>query len=381
MKKNFSQLVLVISLACFVANCFLMVELQKIWAGGQILFCDFYGQWTLCAYTLQSVDPYTITGLKTPLIEEIGIIPAILSTVPWGLVLGNFFYPGFFKIGIAGTYFILLNVFFLWKATALLKQRFDLSVAVLPAFFASFFISIHFGNAGAVICCLLIFSCIFADESPILSGVLLSLAMVKPQVALPICFALLLRKNFKVLTVAAVIDFAAWGIAALMTNQSPITLLTEFLSIKTGGGTAFAGLFTLAFPEGSSLAMPTSMLAGCLFIWLAWKLGFKDDKYFWACPAYLATTFFAYSFHNEFFILIVPALACLYLASRTESLAMKIFLLAAFVFMATGFYWLLLLLKDSFADVVISFWLARTVFAVVLILLGFFMARRFKNSA
>lgn len=362
MKKNFTILVLVVSLSCFVANYFMLSDLQKIWSTAQKPLFDFRGQWALCAYTLHSIDPYAITGLKTPLIEEIGIIPAIWSTTPWGLILGNFFYPGFLNVGDAAQYFWVLNLLILLITGFVLRNHFRFGAIILPAFLGGFLISAYFGNAGAVICCLLILSCLWAEELPILAGVLLSLAMIKPQIALPICFAMLLKKYFKVLVVAALIDFAAWGIAALITNQTPINLLTEFLSINTGGGVAFAGLFTLAFTENLSLAMGLSMLAGILFIWLT----FRDEKFFWACPACLATTFFAYSFHNEFFILILPALFCIDLAARTDS---KIFWLSAFAFMSWGVFVLFLILGD--------FWLTRTIFALIMILIGFLMAKNF----
>lgn len=371
MNKNFIRLVTTVSIICFTANYFLLGELQKIWRAAQFPLFDFHGQWALCAYTLRGIDSYAITGLTTPTLEDIGIIPAAWSTTPWGLILGNFFYPGFLTPENAAIYFLALNMIFLLITTTELAKRFKFAVPVLPAFLASFFISSYFGNAGAVICCLLILTCLCAEEQPILAGVLLSLAMVKPQVALPICFALLFRKNFKVLSTAALIDCAAWGISALITNQTPLTLLTEFLSVNTGGGFAFAGLFTLAFIENTPIATGLSMLVGILFI----RLTFRDEKYFWACPAFLTTTFFAYSFHNEFFVLIMPALLCINLAARADSRREKIFWLFAFAFMASAPYALLLSLKIFVADLTTAFWLARTIFAVVLILVGFFAAK------
>ena len=373
MNKNFGRYVLALSLGCFLANYFLLGELKNIWSVAQYPLFDFRGQWQLCAYTLHGIDPYPLRGVEEPLIEELGEIPAAWSTTPWGLILGNFFYPGFLNVRDAANYFLVLNIIVLLITALVLNKFFRFSAIMLPAFLASFFISMHFGNAGAVICCFLILSCIFADRLPILAGFLLGVAMIKPQVALPICFALLFRKNFKVLTVAALIDFAAWGIAAVMTNASPLQLLTEFFSIKTGGNTVFSGLFTLAFPEDKSLAMGLSMLAGIFFIWLT----FKDKEYFWACPACLATTFFAYSFHNEFFILILPALVAINFAARADSKREKIFGLIVFAITASAPYALLISIKFFVEDLITAFWLARTIFAVMLILIGFFTAKNF----
>lgn len=371
--KNFKLCVLVLSLSCFLANYFLLAELQCVWSASQFTLFDFRGQWQLCAYTLRGFDPYPLRGVAEPLIEELGKINVAWSTTPWGLTLGNFFYPGFLSLSDAAAYFLALNLFALIITARQLVKRFKFAPVVLPAFLAYFFISTYFGNAGAVICCLLIICCLQADESPIFAGVLLSLAMIKPQVALPVCFALLLRKNFKVLITAAAIDCAAWAVAAVITGQTPLRLLTEFLSVKdTGGEMVFSGLFTLTFPENKLLAMGLSMLAGILFI----RLTFKDEEYFWTCPACLATTFCAYSFHNEFFILILPALVIINSAARADSQG-KIFWLASFVFLATAPCVLLFCAKFFVGDLKTAFWLARTIFAVMLILLGLFMAKNF----
>lgn len=382
MRHLSDSVVVLVGIFCFITNCFFAGELRNVLIAAKYPLFDFSGQWTLCAYALSGVDPYPLIGVKTPFIEEIGTIPLVWSTSPWGLLLGNFFYPGFLESGDAVIYFIILNSFFFPVTADLLARKLNLGLRRLTVFFltvtafcGNFFISAYFGNAGAVICCLMILVYLYADERPIAAGFMLALAMVKPQVALPLCFALLLRKNFKVLLTAAAVDFAAWGIAALMTNKMPQVLLTEFLSLDTGGHTVFSGLFTLIFPDEKWLAMLTSMLAGILFIWLT----FKDEKNFWACPAFLATTFFAYSFHNEFFALTIPALICLQIAARAENSPEKIFWLGAVIFMASAPYALLLLLEIFVGDVTRSFWIDRTIFAVVMILLGFMMKKKFLN--
>ena len=376
MNKNFPRVVLT-ALFCFVVNYFL------IWPIADPVFLDFGGQWKLCAYTLRGIDPYPLVGLRPPLIEEIGIIPAGWSTTPWGLLLGNFFYPGFLQLLDATTYFVLLNIMFLlWTALFVARNlkfgfgKWQIFFVTVTAFFGHFFIATYYGNAGMMICCLLIVCCVKVDERPILSGIFLALAMVKPQVALPICFALLLRKNFKVLTVAAVVDFAAWGIAALMTNQTPLNLLTEFFSLNASGGEAFLGLFTIVFLENKTLTMATSMAAGILFIWWLWRRGFKDEKIFWLVPACLATTFFGYSFHNEFFILLLPALLCLNFAVRADFVREKIFWLTAFVFLAMGHYAILSLLRIIVGSEIPAFWVTRTILAMAIILLGSAMAKK-----
>lgn len=379
MNKNFSRVIVKASLLCLITNAFLLYAIGS----RDVLLCDFHGQWALNAYALNGVDPYQVRGLDTPLIEEIGTIRFDWSTMPWGLVLGNFFYPGFLSDTTAAIYLIMMNVLFLLITARYLAKNFNVGLdgriiflVTVTAFLAHFAISTCFGNAGAIICCLLIICCLQADESPIFAGMLLSFAMVKPQVALPICFALLLRKNFKVLLTAAAIDLAAWLVACLMTGELPWILLRESLTSGAGGDGVFSGLFTLIFPGNKSLAMLTSMIAGAVFIWLT----FRDEKNFWMCPAFLTTTFFAYSFWNEFFILILPALVCLNFAVRAEIFREKIFWLATVIFMASAPYAMFLSLKKLLVDSPHVFWLTRTIFAVVIIVIGFLMARQIYSA-
>lgn len=386
MNRKFIFLVLLSGTACFMLNDSMLNDLRILWRAANKPFFDFHGQWALCAYTLQGIDPYPLRGMQTPLLEEIGAISIFWSTSPWGLVLGNFFYPGFLTFVDAKFYFTALNCIFFPLTVFLVAKKINCGLGKLTIFFVTitmftghFLVSAYFGNAGAVICCLMILSCLYADERPLAAGVMLALAMVKPQVALPICFALLLRKNFKVLFTAAALDLATWGVAAFMTNQTPLKLLAESMSTNTGGGEVFSGLFTMIFPDDKFLAMSVSMFAGVLFIILTQRRGFGKEKFFWACPAFLSTTFFAYSFHNEFLALMLPALACLYLAAQQKIFREKIFRLAAMIFMATGPYALYLFLRPHIDNGTELFWTARTIFAVVMILLGCLMTKNFRQ--
>ncbi len=193
-------------------------------------------------------------------------------------------------------------------------------------------------------------------------------------------FALLLRKNFKVLFAAAAVDLAAWGVAALMTNQTPLKLLSESMAESAGGKSVFSGLFTMLFPDDKFFAMATGMFAGTIFIILIQRTSFGKEKFFWACPAFLSTTFFAYSFHNEFLALLLPALACLYLAARQKIFREKIFWLASMIFMATAPHALYLSLSPWIDNKIELFWTTRTIFAVILILLGCLMAKKFPRE-
>ena len=168
---------------------------------------DLVGQRRLCAYVLRGVDPFPFIGTTPPpLLTDVGSIPQNFGTSPWGLVLGNIFYPAFLPIETAACYFFALSVivllataFVVCKEAKQISARLTevaIAMFILPA---PFIISLYWGNAGSILCCLLLIGCVECDRRPILTGVLLSLAMIKPQTALPFCIWFLLERRWRIL--------------------------------------------------------------------------------------------------------------------------------------------------------------------------------------
>mgnify|MGYP002625765100 CR=1 FL=1 len=266
-----------------------------------IFFTDFDGQWRLCAYALRGLDPYPLIGVAPPVLVDVGVIPRGWGTAPWGLILGNLFYAGFLPIDDAKIFFVVMN-FILLTATAVLfyletKSHWAMILFACPA---SFFISTVTGNAGGVICCLLLMCCLLRERRPILKALMLSLAMIKPQVALAFCIFFLLERRWKILLTAAAIDLGAWLISARIVERTPIELLKEFFGANVGGGSQFAGIFTLIV-DNPMHSIALSMIVGAAFI-------LTLRKKIWA-PC-LASAFWSYSYFNEFFLLALPALEC-----------------------------------------------------------------------
>ena len=393
------------------------------------IYQDFLGQWKLCAYTLRGVNPYTLIGVEVPAIEELGIIPANWGTTPYGLLLGNLFYAGFLAMATATLipstpysinkdltayreinsalepaeiYFIALNVIVL-SATAIIifqtfknfSRKFAWTSALLSIFsFAMLIPLIDTGNVSGIICCMLILICLLQENYPKLSGILLAFAMVKPQLALIFCLTLLLMRRFKILFIAAAIDIAAWLIVSFMVNTSPITLLTEFLATGAGGNKSYAGIFTLFTAFDHNLAMLLSMAAGIIYVCIGHKL-LSDCKIsaFKFLPACIAATFWCYSFYNDFYILILPVAACVYVMIESKNFAIPF---GAALFMTFGlFIWMLFLAKitsllgvvdwntllslNTVPDYVVHTWITRTFFEVVVILSGLYLCGSLKK--
>lgn len=344
---------------------------------------DFNGQWAICAYTLHGVDPYPLVGAETPLIDEIGTIKKNWGTSPYGCLIGNIFYAGFLPMEQAKIYFLIASVamimvtaFFFYRYFE--RSKFGLIAAglVLTSFAA--YGSIYSGNAGVMVCCLLMISCLICDSSPIAAGVLLSLAMLKPQTALPICFAFLFMKKFKPVIIAAAIDVICWFIVSIMVDKTVLGLLDEFLHSHIGGKSHFAGLFTLAFPDSLETAMFLSMIFGVVFIFVLMRRLQGTSTLTKFYPACLTPAFFGYSFNNELSLLLLPIILLARLSLSSDEWQAQFKWLTALIFCSimpiVSVYLLYILIELGFAQVMV-FWNLRTIFAIGLILIGILMSR------
>ena len=393
------------------------------------IYQDLLGQWKLCAYALRGIDPYPLIGAEVPFVKELGIIPANWGTTPYGLLLGNLFYAGFLAMSTAELipstpfstskdlaayrvdnvafepaeiYFIALNVILLLATAVIIFQTFknfsrkSAWTSAFLAIFSSLLMTplINTGNAGGIICCLLILICLLQEDYPKLSGILLAFAMVKPQLALIFCVTLLLMRRFKIILIAAAIDITAWLIVSFMLQTSPITLLTEFLATGAGGSNNYAGIFTLFTASDYRLAMLLSMFAGIVYVFIGHK--FLSDckigafKFF---PACIASTFWCYSFYNDFYILILPIAVCVYLMIESNEFTIPF---GAALFMTIGFFLLTAFRTQIFSllgnvdwyaflnlkpgpSYLVNTWIIRTFFEGFVILIGLYLCRRLKN--
>ena len=324
---------------------------------------DFAGQWRLCAYTLHGIDPYQIIGVETALIDEIGVIPQGWGTSPWGLILGNFFYAGFLPLPTAEIYFVAIN-FILLAITArafyLASDR-DVWALALFACPASMIISTVTGNAGGSICCLLLLCILHCARRPFLTAVMLSLAMVKPQTALAFCLLFLFQRRWKILLTAAAIDLSAWFLSARIVACSAVELLREFFGANIGGGSQFSGIFTLLF-DNPMQSIALSMSVGVAFIWAL-------RPHFWA-PC-LASSFWSYSYFNEFYLLTLPAFHCVRLKMYWAAIVLQV---GETLWSSIALWSLTHSLSSALFS--IDFWFfVRTSFSLFFISIGFLLHR------
>ncbi|MBQ7545092.1 MAG: DUF2029 domain-containing protein [Synergistaceae bacterium] len=292
---------------------------------------DFPTQWRICVYTLRGMDIYSFRGTADYL-PEIGAISEGFHASPFGLVLENLFYGGFLPFNAAKIYFIALNIAviviascLLYQKTAKLSQELGIMSFLVSLTSVNFFISTHEGNAGGMICAFLVIAWLILEEHPYTSGILIGFAMVKPQDAAIVCIALLLMKKVLSVVVAAVIDVAAWLVSSLLLKRGMLELLQEFLfapnALPVGSSEArpFAGIFSLV-SDNFLYATAASMVFGIIFLfWVYRSLPAEMPGIFKIYPAFMAVTFWCYSWALDSYVLIVPACLCLWLMFRSSS--------------------------------------------------------------
>lgn len=324
---------------------------------------DIDGQWLMCRYFLKGVNPYVYVPVEELALKGLEPIPYGWSTSPWGCLLGLVFYAGFMPCEAAKIWFILLYTAAYILVCVYFARRYPLqkkAVWVLAAVgLVSYTFSMLHGNAGGVICLFLLMAWDLKDRHNLLAGLCLAFAMVKPQVSLLICLYLLFQKNYKALFVAAIVDIAAWLVVAIRLDSGMFELLADMLDSDVGCGYQYNGIMTFLAPGLFSLSqtMYLSMAVGVaystiLYAYIRRKLG--NDNFLKSLPFFVATSFWCYSWGNEFLVLLPVAALCMSVHGRT-GVVQRLFRLAAFILFAFGPIIPLALLKfDFFGNNIIS---------------------------
>ena len=359
---------------------------------GYVSFCDFAGQWKLCAYALQGIDPYPLIGSNHAVIESVGTIPKGWGASPWGLLLGNIFYPGFLSFDNAKIYFVMINLVLLCITALCVSRKLQKISKRLSwySFVCSLFsfwsvYSIEQGNAGCGICCLLLLVILYHETCPIFSGFLLGLAMVKPQITLILCVAFLVIKCYRVVITSFLVVLVSLLAISGIVHNDPVSLIYEFLNAGIGNNQNYAGIFTLLFMNNKFLAMTLSMLTGTVLVGvLTHCLPKNIYKPFYFFPACLVGTFWSYSFYNEFYILLLPLLVCNFwvlnasgglaaIAAFLSSLYITVgsFILVYFPSVYFDLFDILTIPILVTNDVWLNMWIARTAFEIGLVLVMF----------
>lgn len=309
------------SLIAALALCLVVCIILFIYIGG-FSGTDVIGHWRICKYTLEGYNPYSLIGADAP-IESVGPISKGFSTVPWSCLFGSAFYGGFLPLNWACVYILSLHFIALALLIAVLYRKFKdtlsrgqlLALLMLPCVHFSFMYSVHFGNAGGVICCLLIVAFCITEKHPIAAGILLGLAMMKPQITAIICLIYLFQKQWKPLAIAAAIVIAGWIATSLITATSPLQLLAQTFSSGTAAPTQYLGLLNNLkyFGVNSTFILLFNMLIGAayttfLFFYIKKRNTKTFKSLFIYIPGCIASVFWIFKNGTDYLILTFAAI-------------------------------------------------------------------------
>lgn len=304
---------------------------------------DIQGHWKICRYTLQGYNPYN--HINKNVVDEIGRIPKGFSTVPWACVFGNLFYAGFLSCSFAEIYIWILHfVVFLLTAAVIADHLRDhllpadriVCILLILAQF-SFMYSLTYGNNGAIICLLLADSVLLAQRKPWLSGILLGLALMKPQISGLVALIFLLEGYWTPLIISGIISIAGLASTALMTSTSVIKLLKQFLDSGVASELQYLGLFSALSNLGVDrlVVMLLNMIIGIVYtvlLWYAVKKRSDQHHYMYPfalfSPAFAASVFWVYKNGTDYLILCFICI-CYYTLLVRQDVSIKDFYVGA----------------------------------------------------
>lgn len=316
-----------------------------IYLGGINFGCrDLCGHRAIVGYALKGYDPYLLIG-KGVIDDFTGEIFPNFSTVPWALVFGAFFYPGYMPLSAAKVYLAALHIVFLMLGLYLIRKKYeDKSNVLLIAFCAvshfSFMYSVYFGNCGGVVSLMLICALLLVDDKPVLAGLIMGAALMKPQISALFCFVWLMEKKIKPLVVSGMFCVAGWATASVFTKTNPVQLLKEMLEASTASEEQYLGLMSpLRFLGVESIViLAVNVFIGVAFtavlgIWLKKRGSDKVSVFLKYTPAAIASCFWIYKNGTDFLVLMIAVIAVIEIlkyCKSTKEYVFALFLIAFF---------------------------------------------------
>ena len=144
---------------------------------------------------------------------------------------------------------------------------------------------------------------------------LLAVAMCKPQVAFVFLFPLLCKKHWKAITVTSGTVLGSWLLAAILTESSPISMLTDIMDQGLSYNTSYYGLFNFLLGFGIStkvvLLLDVAVGGVILLAAAAWMFRKKldNDWLLWYAVTAVVSVMWFYKQSHDYIILALPAIA------------------------------------------------------------------------
>lgn len=296
---------------------------------GECLFVDFRARWQESAYLFHGINPFEALQGKA-FIEEIGVIDPDMVTVPWAWILGNIISPGFLpyeaaKIWGMTMFFVIAgltsivayqyvekNFFFQSRE----KKKWALLAVFIVLSQYCWVWSFMCGNHGAIACCFIVLAVCLYKEHPVLAGVCMAFAMIKPQVAALFFITFLILKQFKVIISAAACGLSAMLLIYGITGVGIFELLQQTTNVGTNLEGVFYGLFNMLKYQGISpnTILIMDIIAGMVYLVYVTSRDRKNEQNELEVfmGASIASTFWFYKQSHDYVILIIPCMILLH---------------------------------------------------------------------
>lgn len=212
---------------------------------------DLHDRWAEIQYFIRGIDPFDIVMGTTEDLSEIGKVSSYGGYVPWAYILALPLVPplpyGVVKFWYFGVmlFSFLITFFLFYQYCRRLGLSCNHSLLISSAALCNWGLvyGLRWGQYSLpVLAALTVYMIAIERNKPILGGVSLSIAMIKPQVAFLFGFVAIAKKKWRLLAVAIFIVITSWIAVAAWLDKS----IWSLLAVKANQNTAigyYYGLF------------------------------------------------------------------------------------------------------------------------------------------
>jgi hypothetical protein len=227
---------------------YLVIGSYRYWTAGPF---DLHDRWAEIQYFTRGIDPFDIAQGKIESIPVIGGVSDFGGYTPWSYLLAMPLVPPFSYEVVKFWYFgvmlfsFLLTFFLLYRYCRGLGLAREHSMLIGAAALCNWGIvyGMRWGQYSLpVVAALTVYMIAVERDRPILGGLSLALAMIKPQVAFLFGFVAVAKKKWKLLWIAIFIVFASWFLVAAWLGKPTWSLLSAKAKQNTGIG-YYYGIF------------------------------------------------------------------------------------------------------------------------------------------
>lgn len=285
-----------------VTICYLAIGSHRYWT---LFPFDLHDRWAEIQYFSRGIDPFDVASGKTDIIHGIGKVSDFGGYTPWAYVFAmplvplipyemlRFWYFGVMIVSLLITFFVLYRQCNQLGLSC--EQSLLITVAALCNWALVF--GMRWGQYSLpVLAALTIYMIAIKKSWPILGGLSLAFAMIKPQVAFLFGFVAIAKKQWKILMIAIITVIAVWIGSAVWLGKPILSLLAAKATQNVAAG-YYYGLFDVII-RNSQHRESWLLLQGILLIiavmFVALLQSKKSVEYHMAIAA-VASTMWTYS--------------------------------------------------------------------------------------